>query len=182
MKPTQILYLHGYQSSPNSHKCQSLRQIFEQHSDWDFIAPHLQDYANHHAILNQLAQLIGDKPTHIIGSSLGGLIAHLLKQNTELPIRKVILINPVIKLETMLSPDHPHASQAQAIDQMIPENPKKLDDYLIMLQQDDLVCPFQMAREYYTGARQIIGNGQGHGFENIILHQEALLDFLGLQI
>lgn len=175
---SQILYLHGYQSSPNSHKCQALKKLFSQHTEMAFIAPHIENYNHPLAILETLNAMIGNQETHIIGSSLGGMIAHLLKQ-TNPHVKKVILINPAVKLSELLSEGHPHHAQALQMDAMLSnQSLKHTQDHLVMLQKDDQTCPYQQALDHFDGCQCIVESGQGHGFDNLAPYYNQMIDFL----
>ena len=77
-----ILYLHGFNSSPQSMKAQLTQNYFsENFSDVSFFCPQLA--SSPEAIIEQLTALIasesdGESLWHFIGSSLGGYFSTYL--------------------------------------------------------------------------------------------------------
>jgi len=81
MKPN-IIYLHGFASSPNSRKAQSFKQRFKDELDIDLIVPDLNvpsfERLSLTAILEHVADVVRvcpPGPVYLIGSSMGGLTA-----------------------------------------------------------------------------------------------------------
>jgi uncharacterized protein len=97
---TQYLYLHGFASSPQSMKAQTLRQHF-QALGLQLIVPDLNQGDFTHLTLSrqirQVKSLIApDQPTVLIGSSFGGLTAAWLAEQPELQrqIERLVLMAP----------------------------------------------------------------------------------------
>lgn len=100
MANNYFLYLHGFQGSPNSPKAQKLIAWLNTKFPGAFIdAPELPMHTESALSLihNRLDQSTAANKV-IIGSSLGGYMAHLLKQTRE-DVAKVILINPATRLD-----------------------------------------------------------------------------------
>lgn len=88
----QLIYLHGFQSSPQSQKAQQLlKACLARHIPLqipDLNAPPTQ-------VVAQLDALIGSAtmPVGLVGSSLGGFYAHIMAVRHRVP---AVLINPAI--------------------------------------------------------------------------------------
>lgn len=92
------IYLHGFASGPNSHKGQWLRSRFQtQAIDLHLLDLNQGDFA-HLTLSRQInqvrQQLCG--PTILIGSSLGGLVASWVAQQSE-QIEQLILLAPAFQ-------------------------------------------------------------------------------------
>ena len=76
-----LIYIHGFNSSPQSHKAGLLRTWLAQHRpDIQFIAPDLNKFPEQVAEL--LASLVRQYPqAGLLGSSLGGFYATWLNQH-----------------------------------------------------------------------------------------------------
>lgn len=89
MKPN-IIYLHGFASSPNSQKAQILKQRFAD-VEIDLIVPDLNvpsfERLTLTAMLEKVAQVVRQCPSgpvYLIGSSMGGLVGlHFINQYKE---------------------------------------------------------------------------------------------------
>ena len=72
-----LLYLHGFNSSPESKKAQQTRQWFEHNApEIEFVCPSLPPYAD--AAISLLEKLINERrpdQVYLIGSSMGGFFA-----------------------------------------------------------------------------------------------------------
>jgi hypothetical protein len=75
-----LLYLHGFNSSPDSQKARISADWFAEYvPDIDFLCPQLPPFAN--AAMHQLRALMEDnrdRSIYLIGSSMGGFFCHLL--------------------------------------------------------------------------------------------------------
>ena len=100
MTNNYFLYLHGFQGSPNSPKAQKLKAwLNDQFPEASIDAPELPMQTK--AALDLTHKLLDNAKADnkvIIGSSLGGYMAHLLKQTRD-DVAKVILINPAARLD-----------------------------------------------------------------------------------
>jgi pimeloyl-ACP methyl ester carboxylesterase len=76
----EIIYLHGFASSPQSNKAQFFRRKFEQHGITAAI-PDLDERDFEHLTITKQLQVIertaGGRPVTLIGSSMGGYLAAL---------------------------------------------------------------------------------------------------------
>jgi pimeloyl-ACP methyl ester carboxylesterase len=90
------LYLHGFASSPNSHKARDLRDRFAQQGIAIVIPDLNQNDFTHLTLTRQLQQAaacLPDAPATVIGSSFGGLTAAWLGE-TQPQIQRLVLLAP----------------------------------------------------------------------------------------
>jgi len=191
-----ILYIHGFNSSPLSIKAEQTRQYFQQHfPSINFFCPQLATSTNE-AIL-QLESIIEDSKKAIwflMGSSLGGYFATYLANKYQVP---AVLINPAIKpfdlLEDYIGEQtnpytnvvyqvtKQHMLDLQAIEQSAPsiENAQK-NNYLVMVQTGDEVLDYQQAVEKFQHCRLIVEEGGDHSFIGFDEKLPIVADFFQL--
>jgi predicted esterase YcpF (UPF0227 family) len=94
-----LIYIHGFDSSPQSHKAGLLRHwLAKYRPDIQFIAPDLNIFPQQAA--QRLAELMQQYPqAGLLGSSLGGFYATWLNQHYG---NKAVLINPAVKAYDLL--------------------------------------------------------------------------------
>ena len=179
-----FLYLHGFKGSPNSEKAKKMRcYLSKTYQNCIFDAPDLNNKTVDlvlQLLLTNITQHHRNYSVNIIGSSLGGYIAHLLKQICK-EVRKVILINPVIRLDLIIGDIECNQlkSQASKLLSMMPDKINNLKDYLILLQRDDQVIPIKHALNLFSNKTFIdIKNGQGHSYNNIEKSFSIISNFL----
>ena len=165
-----FLYLHGFQGSPNSIKANKLKDwLAIKHPQAIIEAPLLPMQAKDAlALINGLIDQHQGKSIYIIGSSLGGFIASLLKQ-TRNDIDKVILINPAVRLDVIANDQTyaPFRDDALTLYHMMPKVVTQQRDYLVLLQKDDLTTPYTYAQEAFPHAHIDLKMGQGHHYDDI---------------
>ncbi|MGQ9866619.1 MAG: YqiA/YcfP family alpha/beta fold hydrolase [Pseudanabaenaceae cyanobacterium] len=91
------LYLHGFASSPASRKAQALRQSLAPAIALEIPDLNLGDFrtVTLSRQLAEVANLLGDEPATLIGSSLGGLLAVLLAARRP-TIQNLVLLAPAL--------------------------------------------------------------------------------------
>jgi len=191
-----ILYIHGFNSSPLSIKAEQTRQYFQQHfPSINFFCPQLATSTNE-AIL-QLESIIEDSKKDVwllIGSSLGGYFATYLANKYQVP---AVLINPAIKpfdlLEDYIGEQKnpytnvvyqvtkQHMLDLKAIEQSAPsiDNAQK-NNYLVMVQTGDEVLDYQQAVEKFQHCRLIVEEGGDHSFIGFDEKLPIVADFFQL--
>lgn len=171
-----LLYIHGFNSSPLSHKAQVLKQwLAEQGCEQRWACPDLPHRPSEAIALLQQIIAQSSTPVKLIGSSLGGFYATYLARQYDL---KAVLINPAVHPSVLLRPalgtiqtgwhdsthytfTQAHLDDLQALDYPAPANPEKL---LVMLETGDETLDWQDAASYYRDAHQLIFQGGDHGF------------------
>ncbi|TNF69188.1 MAG: hypothetical protein EP298_04450 [Gammaproteobacteria bacterium] len=174
-----FLYLHGYQSSPTTLRALKLQLwLREQYPESRIDAPRLSDRDALGAFekINARLDRVDNQRKVVIGASLGGLMAHLLKQ-VRSDITDVILINPALRFDDILAnmglvigtngEGDISQEDVDIIRSFIPTEIDNQEDYLLLLQQDDEVCPYLWSVDLLADAHVDIQNGQGHSYQNI---------------
>ena len=158
-----IIYLHGFRSSPLSIKGQQLRRYFAQN---DTVTVHLPDLNTAPVqVIQQLSDLVISLPqVALVGSSLGGFYATQLSARFGLP---AVLINPAMRPWLLFRElfgqeqlplqvtEHWSLDDAQLdqLAQMAVPFVQDADKILLLLQQDDEVLDYREAQRYYTGGQ-----------------------------
>ena len=185
-----FLYLHGYQSSPTTLRALKIQLWLREHFPEARIdAPRLADQSAQ-AVFEYLSNMLDEvqsKRKVIIGASLGGLIAHLFKQLRH-DVTDVILINPALRFDEiiknmgLISPDEPESEvnlkDIELIRSFIPKEAHHQEDYLLLLQQDDEVCPYTWSLDLLPKAHSDIQTGQGHSYSKIETAYPSIEKFL----
>ena len=183
-----LVYLHGFNSSPASHKAQLMREHMEGRGLGSLYAcPALPDAPREalEAIEGAIAGCAARTLT-FIGSSLGGFYAtHLVEK---LGCRAV-LINPAITphfgLEAYLGTQknlhtgkpyeltraHLDGWRALLVERIDPEK------YLLLLETGDEVLDWREAARKYAGARTVIREGGDHSLQGFPEHVARILAF-----
>jgi len=187
-QPT-ILYMHGLNSSPLSHKASQLTAALCRLDRTDS----LQVPALHHHPRQAIAQLetaiaeLG-RPL-LVGSSLGGYYATHLAERHGL---KALLINPAVTPHCRfvgylgpqtnlysgevwdLTEDH-----VTALAELEVPSPQDAERYQVWLQTGDETLDYRHAADYYRGCAVRIQAGGDHGFQGFAERLPALLAFAG---
>ena len=185
-----ILYLHGFNSSPESHKARVLHDYMNLSGLGDRIdIPEIPpvpaaaiELLQHHA-----ETIIKDSGLSLAGSSLGGFYATWLAEKYNCP---AVLINPAVKPHQILSKylgentnyytaeswvlDETHLNQFRelTIDRL--SHPHR---YLLMLQTGDDTLDYREAVERYADCPAIIEQGGSHEFRGFERHLDKILEF-----
>jgi uncharacterized protein len=198
LKPQQnILYIHGFNSSPLSTKAEQTRQFLAEYFPTiGFYCPQLATTPKN--AIAQLEQIIAehsdDTEWLLIGSSLGGYFASYLTEKYQC---LAVLVNPAIKPYTLLSDyigeqtnpytqkvyqvTSDHMQQLQLIEQSKPtESCQKKNNYLVMVQTADEVLNYQEAVEKYQYCQLVVQEGGDHSFINFDKNLPAIAKFFNL--
>lgn len=191
-----LIYIHGFNSSPDSFKASLLKSYADKISMPDVLSIPALSF-DPVVAMNQLISLVNEyqnqhkmRPLCFIGSSLGGYYATWLAEKFD---SRVVLINPAVKPyelfeeflgfnrniytgeEYMLNMDHINQLKQYEVEEIT--NP---DRYLLMLQTGDEVLDYKMALEKYAAVPSIVEEGGGHEFSGFDRHLETVLAFCGI--
>ena len=192
-----ILYIHGFNSSPLSIKAEQTRHYFlNDFPEINFYCPQL--ISNPKGAINQLEEIIEasqiNSSWYLMGSSLGGYFASYLSEKYDLPS---VLINPAIKpfelledylgkqvnpyTEEVYQVTRDHMVELKTIEQKQPNfTTQQKNNYLVMVQTDDEVLNYQQAVEKYQHCRLVVEQGGDHSFVDFEQHLPAIADFFQL--
>lgn len=184
-----ILYIHGFNSSPLSDKAQQTQLYFSKHfPQINFYCPQLPTTPKQAVI--ELEQLIERQTStkelpvngeqneiqqqwYLIGSSLGGYFSTYLSQKYNL---SAVLINPSVKpyelLEDFIGEQvNPYTREVYQIESkhmtdliMLEQHKIEKNNYLVMVQTGDEVLDYQQAVEKYKNCQLIVQEGGDHSF------------------
>ena len=185
-----ILYIHGFNSAPESRKATQLISVMQRMG----LGDQLRVPALHHHPREAMAQLTAainemDRPL-LVGSSLGGYYATWLAQQHGL---KALLVNPAVSPHRMfdgylgtqtnlysgetweLTLDHVHA--LAELEVAAPQDPQR---YQVWLQTGDETLDYRYAETYYKACALRIQGGGDHSYQGFAQQLPALLSFAGI--
>jgi predicted esterase YcpF (UPF0227 family) len=186
-----LVYLHGFNSSPASHKAQVMKAQLEARGQGQLYAcPELPD-APCEAIRTIEKTIAGRDARGItfLGSSLGGFYATHLAEKLG---SRAVLINPAVTphvgLEAYLGTQknlhtgvpyeltraHLDGWRALLVERIDPER------YLLLLETGDEVLDWRAAARKYEGARAVIRDGGDHSLQSFPEHIGRILAFARL--
>jgi len=186
-----LVYLHGFNSSPASHKAQVMKVYMEGRGQGPLYAcPALPDTPGE-AISAIERAIAREDPRRVtfIGSSLGGFYATYLAEKLGC---RAALINPAITphvgLEAYLGTQknlhtgapyeltraHLEGWCALCVGRIDP------DRYLLLVETGDEVLDWREAARRYEGARMVIRQGGDHSLRSFPEHIERILAFAGV--
>jgi len=186
-----LLYLHGFLSSPRSHKAVQVRDwLARHHPEVAYHCPFLSAYfGTARAQLEGLVQGLLPGPIGLMGSSLGGYWATWLAEKYDL---RAVLINPAVKpsvfddryigveLKNYHTADtylltREHIGELQAAATPVIKRPA---NYWLLVQTGDETLDYRLAVEKYRGCRQTVETGGDHSFTGFERHIPAAFEFL----
>ena len=186
-----LIYLHGFNSSPGSHKAQLLQRYMAEHGLADqYCCPALPTLGTRAVALveAEIARHPHESVT-LVGSSLGGFYATYLAERHDL---RAVLINPAIypheDLRAYLGTQrnlYTH-QQYELTEEHLRQWEKlylptvRVQRYLLLVESGDEVLDYRQAVEKYRGARQIVIEGGDHSLMSFPEHIPLILEFAGL--
>ena len=183
-----LIYIHGFDSSPQSHKAGLLRHwLAKYRPDVQFIAPDLNVFPQQAA--QRLAELMQQYPqAGLLGSSLGGFYATWLNQHYG---NKAVLINPAVKAYDLLSAllneqgvyqtekgyilTQHQVNELLALEVDALHTPERL---WLLLQTGDETLDYHLALAKYPHSPQLVEQGGHHAFDSFEQHIPSLIEFL----
>lgn len=182
-----LIYLHGFNSSPQSEKAQLTTDYFQSQSkqtdqEFEIFVPALPPSPlGAISLVHDLIKLHGrENLLGFIGSSLGGFYSIYLQQyySQKEYIPKAILINPSVRPYDLLTKylgenQNMYTGERYIVDSSHMDDLKSLavkpivqsNSTLILTQTGDEVLSYQEAISYLEGASMCIQYGGSHAFE-----------------
>lgn len=184
-----IAYLHGFNSSPQSHKAQVLRRYMaERGLAPQYLCPALPPLASD-AVREIEGSIKGRRDLCFVGSSLGGFYATHFVETRD---ARAVLINPAIEphvgLRAYLGPQRNlHTGEAYELTEAHLREWQRLyaaritpQRYLLIVETGDEVLDYRRALERYAGAEYIVVEGGDHSLASFPEHLPRILRFAGL--
>jgi predicted esterase YcpF (UPF0227 family) len=181
-----ILYLHGFNSSPQSHKAQVFgRYLEEQGLGAHFACPALPPRAS--AAIEIIEKEMSGKGVGFVGSSLGGFYATWLAEKHD---ARAVLINPAIDPHVGLraylgAQKNLYSGEAYELTEAHLAEWERLcvprvtpGRYLLLVETGDEVLDYRRAVERYRGAEQIVVTGGDHTLQSFPQHLPRIVEFL----
>lgn len=183
-----ILYIHGFLSSPQSTKARQLISwVSEYHPDLRLHVPALSvDPESALATLESTLQACTTAPG-LIGSSLGGFYANILAARHGL---RGVLVNPAVHphllLKAYVGEQHNHHTAA-AVEvraehfsmlerlEVKPLHPERL---WVLLERGDETLDYRHAENFYAACHLDISVGGSHGYDGFVEKLPAINEFL----
>jgi predicted esterase YcpF (UPF0227 family) len=186
-----IIYLHGFNSSPLSHKAQVLGNYMAGEGlATQYVCPALPPLAHEAiALVELLIAAAPPKSLCFVGSSLGGFYATYL---AEKHAARAVLINPAIDPHVGLrsylgTQKNLHTGEPYELTAAHLRDWEKLyvpritpERYLLLVETGDEVLDFRKAVARYAGSEQVVVRGGDHSFQSFPEYLSRILRFAGL--
>ncbi|MGH8618619.1 MAG: YqiA/YcfP family alpha/beta fold hydrolase [Burkholderiales bacterium] len=184
----RIVYLHGFNSSPQSFKARLVADAMAAggHAA-DYVCPALPPQpAAAIALAAAAIEVLG--ATALIGSSLGGYYATHLAERLGLT---AVLVNPAVRPYELLAghigpQKNFHTGAAYELTRADVDALRALEvavtrpeRYFLMVTTGDEVLDYRQAVALYRGAPQLVIEGGDHAFREFGAHLPAVFDFCG---
>jgi predicted esterase YcpF (UPF0227 family) len=183
-----IVYLHGFNSSPQSHKAQAMRAFMKERGlALKYACPALPPLAN--AALRAIeANLPAGEDVCFVGSSLGGFYATYLAETLG---ARAVLVNPAVEPHVglrsylgpqknlytgepyELTPRHLREWERLVVPRITPSR------YLLLVETGDEVLDYRQAVQRYSGCEQVVVSGGDHSLKSFPEHLARILEFAG---
>lgn len=193
MKPSMLLYIHGFNSSPLSHKANVMKQYCEQsRPDIKVVVPKLPCFPHQASelLLDVVQQHHNDYRIGLVGSSLGGYLSMWLNHKFGF---KAVVVNPAVKPYELLADYlgeqvNPYTNERYVLTEAHIDELKALDtpvisqvsDFWLLQQEGDEVLDYRQAVSKFTGAKQTVEANGDHSFVGFERYPEQIVQFLQL--
>lgn len=192
-KPSLLLYIHGFNSSPLSMKANLMREYCAQHRpDIKVIVPQLPCFPEQAAqlLLDIVEQYKDDYNIGLVGSSLGGYMSTWL--NTKYGF-KAVVVNPAVKPYELLvdylgEQTNPYTHETYTLEACHIDELKALDvqsiaspnSFWLLQQTEDEVLGYLQAVDKFAKAKQTVEQGGDHSFVGFERYPAKIIEFLEL--
>ena len=186
-----LLYIHGFLSSPGSHKAQLTQQWLARHRpDIRYLCPYLSPYPEQtERQLTEIVDSVGVDELGLVGSSLGGFWSTWLVERYGM---KAVIINPSVAPHRLVDrvedqPQHNYhtddtyimrAEHGEQFRQRYPQQLQHKHCYWLLAQTGDETLDYREAEQRYQGCLQTIEQGGDHAFQGYETKIPAVIDFL----
>lgn len=189
-RPTVLLYLHGFLSSPQSHKAQLTIDYCQSAPAVDRLLVPTLPWGPETAMASLRAQIAEhpDCDLVLIGSSLGGYYASVLAEEYHVP---AALINPAVRpyeyWQAYLGSHKHYYSEAEVLvteqhvaelRQLECEHVSRPENLLLLVETGDETLDYRRAVTRYAQSPQIVREGGNHSYENYTADLPAIIEFL----
>ncbi len=183
-----LLYIHGFNSSPRSHKAIVTGRWLAQHyPEVDFLCPPLSLFPQ--AAMTCLERVLSEQgaDVYLLGSSMGGFYATWLAQRHAC---KAVLINPAVApwrgRDYLLGEqtnyhtgercvfEARHLKALRAFDVPSLKRPERVR---VLLQTGDEVLDYRLALEKYRACETLVERGGDHSFQNFEQQLPGIMEF-----
>ncbi|MFQ3237379.1 MAG: putative esterase YcpF (UPF0227 family) [Paraglaciecola sp.] len=172
-----IIYLHGFLSSPQSHKAQTTQAyVTAYYPELHLVAPQLPNHPQ--AAMSMLCTLVEQHQggtIGFIGSSMGGYFSSFLREKYG---GKAVLINPAVQPYHLLADylgDHvnPYTGQTFTLETchinelslLDTQDLSKPENYWVLLQSGDETLDYRQAQHKYQQGKLTLEPGGDHSFQ-----------------
>lgn len=188
-----LLYLHGFNSSPQSLKARQMRAYCQtMRPDIQVLVPQLPSHPE--PTVNLLTELVDTYgATHqlgLVGSSLGGFLATWLSERYDIP---AVLVNPAVRPYELLQDYigeqvNPYTHERYQLDADDILALRTLDvptlthpsQFWLLQQMGDEVLDYRQAVEKFSASRQTVEPEGDHSFIGFERYCADIIQFLGL--
>ncbi|NVD07431.1 esterase YqiA [Vibrio sp. JPW-9-11-11] len=193
MRPSLLLYIHGFNSSPLSVKASLMRDYCASHRpDIKVVVPQLPCFPEQAAqhLLDIVKQHKEDYRIGLVGSSLGGYLSMWLNGQFGF---KAVVVNPAVKPYELLvdflgEQQNPYTHERYFLENQHIDELKALDtpqlkrpqDFWLLQQTNDEVLDYRQAVSHFSGAKQTVEQGGDHSFVDFERYPAQIIDFLEL--
>ncbi|EJG0690338.1 esterase YqiA [Vibrio parahaemolyticus] len=192
-KPSLLLYIHGFNSSPLSMKANLMREYCAQHRpDIKVIVPQLPCFPEQAAqlLLDIVEQYKDDYNIGLVGSSLGGYMSTWLNAKYGF---KAVVVNPAVKPyellvdylgeQTNLYTHETYTLEACHIDELKALDVQSIaspNSFWLLQQTEDEVLNYRQAVDKFAKAKQTVEQGGDHSFVGFERYPAKIIEFLEL--
>jgi uncharacterized protein len=184
-----LIYLHGFNSSPDSFKANLLRRHLETLGrGTEFLCPKLPwQFSRAAALIDSALCSLKTSSVALVGSSLGGYYATYFAEKYGLP---AVLINPAVYpyqslgnylgAQANLYTGETYVLRAEHMEELKPLEVKRItrpERYLLLTRTGDEVLDYREAVEKFAGGSQLVIEGGDHAFRDFIHYVQRVADF-----